>query len=183
MTSKFATWSAQAVAKSRAEGAASDISARFSLRRAWTRANSASICRAHVAKSSEVKAAQTADAPEEDREPARAAAARARRAASASSLTAAGAAASGESPIVEETGHRARHSSHSEISQRQSPQQSQRNITAAVAAYFPHSSSGSEFLSPQQIRQFISHLQPVSLTMLLSFLRASLGSQQPDRPT
>ena len=92
-----------------------DISANVSSRRAWTRASSASTCRAHVAKSSEREAAPTAGAPEEDPEPARAAAARARRVASASPLAAAGAAALGESPIVEETARNARHSSsHSE---------------------------------------------------------------------
>ena len=80
------------------------------------------------------------------------------------------AAAPGESPIVEETARSAHHSSsHSELSQRQSPQQSQRSLTAAVAANLAYSRN-----------QPVSHVEPVSLTMLLSSLRASLASQQPD---
>ena len=94
----------------------SDNSANISSRRAWTRANSASTCRAHVAKSSEGKATPTAGALEEYPEPARAAATWARRVAFASALAAAGTAAPGESPIVEETARSTRHnSSHSEL--------------------------------------------------------------------
>ena len=66
-----------------------DIPANVSSRRAWTRVNSASTCRAHVAKPSNGKPVPTAGAPEEDPEPARRAAARARRVASASALAAA----------------------------------------------------------------------------------------------
>ena len=140
----------------------------LSSRRAWTGANSASTCWAHVAKSSEGKAAPHAGAPEEDHEPARAAAARARRVASASALAEARAAAPGESHIIEETARSARHSSsHSELSQRQSPQVSQQQSQRISLT--------------AEMSQPISHFEPVWLTMLLSSLRASLASQQPDR--
>ena len=51
-----------------------------------------------------------------------------------------GAAPRGKPPIVEDTGRNSRHrSSHSKLSQRQSPQQSQRSLTAAVAAHLAYS--------------------------------------------
>ena len=108
-----------------------DMSTNVSSRRPWTRAHSATTCRAHLAKSYEGKSAPTAGVPEEDPEPAIAAAARSRRVAHASALAAAGVAA----PIVEEAACSTRHScSHGELSQRQSLPQSQRSLTAAVAA-------------------------------------------------
>ena len=85
----LATRSAQAAATSREEEVVADISVKCSSSRAWTRANSASMCRAHVVKSSAGKAPTTAGAPEKDPDPTRAAAARARRVAPASALAAA----------------------------------------------------------------------------------------------
>ena len=62
------------------------------------------------------------------------------RVASESALTVAGAAAPGQSPIVEETARSAHHSSsRSELLPRQSPQQSQRSLTAAVAVKLTYS--------------------------------------------
>ena len=49
------------------------------------------------------------------------------------------------------------------------------NANTLVAANLAHSSSNS---GPQQINQSVSNLEPVSLTILLSFLRASLACQQ-----
>ena len=75
-------------------------------------------------------------------------------------LAVAGAAAPGESPIVEETARSARHgSSHSELSQQQSPQQSQPSLTAAVAGNLLYSRN-----------QPVYHMLSLSRGRCLSFL-------------